>query len=208
MPSSGAYLPPRNDLPSSTMIEPEDLTVNQKAVLLTLANLPRRYQHDRRFFEKILFLLTKAQPEALEDIDQTFEGYKMGPYSEFVDELNHNLEDLGLAKKMDLTPEGRALAPKLEHEADLMQVVTSLKQTLELTKDFDVNDLLYLVYRLYPEFAKESEYPEEARSHRLEHFSVPISTIKEGGTLTVTSDKGSSISVERRGGKLVLKPVA
>lgn len=190
------------------MIEPDDLTVNQKAVLLTLASLPKRYQHDRRFFEKILFLLTKAQPEILADLDQTFEGYKMGPYSEFVDELNHNLEDMGLARRMDLTPEGRALAPKLELEEDLLQVVRSLKQTLDLTKEFDVNDLLYLVYRLYPEFARDSEYPEEARSQRLEHYSVPVSNVREGESLTVSSDKGSSLSVERRGGRLYLKPVA
>ena len=189
------------------MFDPDDLTIGQKAVLLTLAKLPTGHRTDRRYFEKILFLLVKSQPKTLEDIEETFEGYKMGPYSEFVDELNHNLEDFGLAKRMELTSTGRALAPKLEADPSLAPIVESLNETLRVTRQFDVNDLLYFVYRLYPEFAQESEFPEEARSRHLEHFTVPVGTLPEGGSVTITSDKGSTLNVRRTNGKLVLTQV-
>jgi hypothetical protein len=188
-------------------LEPGDLTDSQKAVLLTISKLPPSHRKDRRYFEKILFLLVKAQPQILEEIELTFEGYKMGPYSEYVDELNQNLEDFGLAKRLELTPSGRSLAPQLEAEAALNPVVQSLNDTLEVTKEFDVNDLLCFVYRLYPEFARESEFPTEARSQRLEHFSVPVGKVPEGSSITVTSDKGTSINVRRKDGRLVVTAV-
>jgi len=187
--------------------DPADLTINQKAVLLTLSKLPPQSRHDRRFFEKLLFLVTKAQPELLEDIEDTFEGYRMGPYSEFVDELSHHLEDFGLIKRMDLTGEGRTVAQKLAHDREIAPVLESLDETLNLARDFDVNDLLYLVYKLYPPLAERSEFPEEARSDKLEHFSIPVSRLAEGQSITVSSDKGGSVNATLRNGRLVLTPI-
>lgn len=187
--------------------DPSDLTINQKAVLATLSKLPYRYRRDRRFFEKILFLVTKSQPEVLEDIEATFEGYKMGPYNEFVDELNHHLEDYGLLQRMDVTPEGARVAKELESDEELNPVLKSLRETLDLTRDFNVNDLLYFVYSLYPDFARNSQFPEEARSEKLEHFTIAVSKLAEGQSLTVTSDKGSTLSVTLRGGKIEFNPV-
>ncbi len=188
------------------MLSPKDLTLNQKAVLLTLSRLPREFATDRVYFEKILFLLTKTQPDLLFDLDATFEAYKIGPYNEYVDEILGDLHNYSLAEGMAITPTGRQVAQTLSADPELAEVPASLESILDAVQELnlDVNDLLYTVYNLYPEYTGLSEHRAEARSSKLQHFTIPL---PEGERpVTIFSDKGGKVNVRKAGDRVVLEP--
>ena len=190
------------------MIGPRDLTLNQKAVLLSLAGLPSRYRHDRVYFEKVLFLLAKSDPKDLPDIDATFESWKFGPYNEYVDEVLTGLQEFGAIRgdQMELTPEGRTLASSLSSDAESARLRANLANILSAVDSLSVDDLLYVVYRLYPEFTKNSEIKDAVRSKTLEHFTIKPDRVIAGETLSVESDKGGKLKVRREGDRLQILP--
>jgi hypothetical protein len=190
-----------------TSLVPSDLTETQKAVVATIAGLPRTHQSNRVLFEKVLFLLAKSVPEELPDLEESFHPYKFGPYSEFVDEQILQLGDLGLLKDTALAPAGRELAAMLTREPSFLPIASALARVLDAIEGFSVDDVLFLVYRLYPDFTTESEIRDRVRSPVLAHFSVDLDRVSEGQSMTVTSDKGISLNVRRKGGKLELTPV-
>jgi hypothetical protein len=192
------------------MVDAQDLTVNQKAVLLSLAALPPRFSHDRVYFEKVLFLLAKSDPVDLADIDATFEPWKIGPYNEYVDEVLTGLQDFGVVRgdRMALTPAGEAVAAALSKDPEVVRMRENLSTIVSAIGSFSVDDLLYLVYELYPEFAGKSEVRESARSEKLEHFSVQANKVPEGETISVQSDKGGRLKVRREKDRLLILPSA
>jgi hypothetical protein len=99
-----------------TIMEPSDLDNSQKAVLLALANMPTNHVAERLYFEKLLFLLTKAVKEQLPDLDQSFEPYKFGMYSEYADEIVQRFDALGLAEDHELLPAGKELADQVTRD--------------------------------------------------------------------------------------------
>jgi hypothetical protein len=189
-------------------VESRDLTRTQQAVLATLARLPEPAAHNRVFFEKVLFLLSKSVPQELQDLEESFEPYKYGPYSEFLDEQLLQLQDLGLIEDTTLKSEGRRAAGRVLGDRDFAPVSEALSTIMDSLKGFTVDDLVFLVYRLYPDFTKESAIRQKVKSSRLEHYSVDVDELPEGGSFTVTSDKGSTLNVRKQGDKLLLKPVS
>lgn len=188
------------------MIPASDLTLNQKAVLLSLAALPPRYQHDRVFFEKFLFLVTKSDPEELPAIDSGFEAWKIGPYNEYVDEILGDLQDFQAVTpdRMELTAEGRAAAAALVHDPEAKRVHSIVEQLSSALESMDVDDLLFTVYKLFPEFASRSEIKERIHSRRLEHIHVPVSKIPDRKALILESDKGTKVRVLKEGHRIVI----
>ena len=194
-------------------LSPSSLSDNEKAILLTVASLPREYAMDRLFFEKALFLLTRTGLDELDLLADSFEAYEKGPYSPMADDTLLRLGDLKLLQKgtMVITPEGSRLARELESDPEFQRVVDSSRAMWGVLRDqkFSRNDLLYLVYRLYPEYAAASTMkPEDTHSDRLEHFTVREEGVPEGGALVIRSDKGNRLSVSKRNGRLMLSPVA
>lgn len=188
-------------------MEYADLSFNQKVILLTLEALPSTSKADRLYFEKFLFVMTKRDPALFEDINETFEAHKAGPYNEYVDEVLQGLGDHGLLKGQEPTLEGANLARSLRGDREVAPVVHRLAEMADVLRGFSVDDLLYLTYRLYPEFAVASKIQHRIRSETLESFSIHLAQIPDGGELVVGSDKGSRIRVARRGQAVTITPL-
>lgn len=196
-----------------TELSPSSLSDNEKAILLTVASLPPDYATDRIYFEKALFLLTRSGLDELDLLADSFEAYDRGPYSPLADDMLLRLGDLKLLRKgsMAITSEGAKLARDLESDPEFRRVVERSRSLWDVLRSqkFSRKDLLYLVYRLYPEYAAASKMSiEDTHSDRLEHFTISESKVPEGGHIVVRSDKGNALSVTKREGRLVLAPVA
>jgi hypothetical protein len=192
-------------------IEVEGLTEIEKAILLTLASMPPEHATDRLYFEKALFLLSRGSADDLDDLAETFEAYDMGPYSPAADDTLLRLGDLKLVGKgtMSITHEGRRIASELREDPSFRTVVEASDHLWGVLKGerFGRNDLLYLVYALYPNFAKASKMPPSERaSSRLEHFTIREQDVPEGGVAVFKSDKGNAIRVSKKDGRLEVAP--
>ncbi len=187
-------------------MEVEDLDASRMAVLLTLDALPPAKQKTRLIFEKILFLLTKNLPDELKDLNATFEAYRFGPYNEYADELIDGLDAAGLVEDGVPTDEGAALARKVRDSGRGAQIAHELEGIVNATREMSTDDILYLVYSLYPDYAQSSEIRGRIRSYRLEHFSISVDELSEGEVMVVRSDKGSRLRVEKHGNRVLLGP--
>ena len=187
------------------MITKNDLTTDQKAVLLSLASLDNKNSQYRIYFEKFLFLLTKSLPDVLEDLNDTFEAYKLGPYNEYADEIVDGLRDYNLmTSEKDLSEEGKRLANELRNDKECQPIISKIQELNETLTELNVNDLLYLTYRLYPDYASQSVIAENVKSDKLETFKLNVDNLKEGQVLSVRSDKGNDIKVKKDGNKLII----
>lgn len=186
-------------------MEPDDLSLNQKAVLLALDQIPPTHDGERLYFEKLLFMLTKADREELPELDISFEPYRFGMYSEYADEIVQGLQAQGLVDEGRLLPEGRELAGRVRHEGHSTPLVRALIEVSKFVEGLDTKDLLYATYKLYPEMARKSEIAHQVRSTRLEHFSVRVDALREGVLATTESDKGGKLRVTRKGRRLELE---
>lgn len=194
-------------------VSADGLTENEKAVLLTLSSLPPEHSTDRLYFEKALFLLSHSGTDYLDGLAETFEAYKMGPYSPAADETLLRLGDLKLVGKgtMSITEDGRRVASELRRDVSFRPVVKASDSLWEVLKGEQVgkNDLLYLVYALYPEYAAASTMPpSERETHRFEHFTIRERDVPEGGFAEFRSDKGNTVRVTKKSGRLELTPVS
>ncbi len=194
-----------------TAVSPQDLSDEEKAILLTLASMPAAYETDRIYFEKALFLLTRSGAPELDALAESFEPYKKGPYSGSADDILLRLRDMSLLEttRMALSSAGRDTASSLRKDPEFTGVVKLSDDMWKIFKEqgFTRRDILYLVYKLYPEFASQSEMsPKDIQSDRLEHYTIREGAIKEGAFAVVTSDKGNVMTVSKKGGRLTLLP--
>lgn len=187
------------------MVNRDDLTINQKAVLIALSSLNEKGLHNRIYFEKFLFLLSKSLPDLLEDLADTFDAYKMGPYNEYADEIIDGLKNYNLmSSSTELSEEGKKLAEELKGDKEILPVIKKTNELDETLKGFNVDDILFLVYNLYPDYTTQSQISNNVKSHKLEAFKFNINNIDNGNIATVTSDKGHKIKVRRIGDELVI----
>lgn len=187
------------------MVTKDDLTVDQKAVLLSIASLNKKYSRFRIYFEKFLFLLTKSLPDLLEDLNDTFEAYKMGPYNEYADEILDGLRDYNLlTSEKGVSDEGKRVVSELREDQESTLIIQKIAEINETLEGLNVDDVLYLTYNLYPDFAKESVIAKDVKSEKLETFKLKVNNISEGQTLTIRSDKGNNIKLKRDGNRLTI----
>jgi hypothetical protein len=186
-------------------MEAADLDNSQKAVLLSLANMPEGPSKGKLFFEKLLFLLTKADREELQELDQSFEPYRLGMYSEYADEILQRFDAMGLAEDNVITASGRKLAAEIATDPSSRGLSEGISKVMKFVAGLDTPDLLYAAYRLYPELTAKSEISDRIHSDKLEHFSIAPNTMRDGETTTAVSDKGNKVRVTRRGHRLEIE---
>ncbi len=176
----------------------KDLTIDQKAVLLVISGLPKKFKESRVYFEKFLFLVTKNFPDKLDYLDGTFESYKYGPYNEYSEELLDSLRDFSLIDKSNnLSSKGKQIFSEIKKENEIRPLANAVEDLSELLKDFNIDDVLYLTYNLYPDFTDKSLILGKIRSEKMETFKVVVSKIKEGDEIVIHSDKGNTFKLRR-----------
>ena len=192
-------------------IDPEkDLTFEQKVILdaiYRIGDLKAKRKMSKIKFEKLMFLLAKMYPSELEEISDTFEPYAMGPFSEYLDDDGlGRMEDLGLIKDYkEITPEGLEIAKQIiQQDENLKEIDKSLKQLIEILSPLNDNDILYIIYNLYPKYAERSQVKNMARSENFETYEVDLNEISKGPSeiIEIKSDKGNRLKIKFENGVL------
>jgi len=158
-------------------------------------------------FEKLMFLLAKMYPSQLEEINDTFEPYAMGPFNEYLeDDGLGRLEDLGLIKDhKEITPEGLEIAKQnIQQDDNLKEIDKSLKQLIKILSPLSNNDILYITYNLYPKYAERSQVKHMAKSENFETYEVDLNEISKrpSETIEIKSDKGNRLKIKFENGVL------
>jgi predicted HTH domain antitoxin len=106
------------------------------------------------WFQKEIFVLSKAFEELAEELD--FEAFGYGPYSEALEWCRNALENSGLVIGMQLTEEGRVIAAMLwesvsEREKEI------IKATAEFFESLERDELLLYFTVMYPDMVEKSK---------------------------------------------------
>jgi len=156
-------------------IDPEkDLTFEQRVTLdavYRINDLKAKNKMSKIKFQKLIFLLSKMYPSELEGISDMFELDAMEPYSEFLDDdCLGRLQDMGLIKDYkQITPEGLEISKQIiQQDENLRKIDKSLKELIEALLPLNDNDILYIIYELYPDYVEKSQVRNMAISEKLE----------------------------------------
>ena len=188
-------------------VDIQDLSFNQKVILRVLEALPPKSKGDRMFFEKFLFVLSKINSTLFQDICDTFEPHHAGPYNEYVDEVIQGLSDRDLIQHQELTRSGVELVEKLRDDPEFVPALAEISELEELLRGFNLDDVLYLAYKLYPDYAVVSKIQQHVRSDTLESYEIPLAAMADDEELIFESDKGSRIKVVKKGRTVSIEPV-
>jgi len=188
----------------------KDLTFEQKVILdaiYRIDDLKAKRKMSKVKFEKLMFLLAKMYPSQLEEINDTFEPYAMGPFNEYLeDDGLGRLEDLGLIKDhKEITPEGLEIAKQnIQQDDNLKEIDKSLKQLIKILSPLSNNDILYITYNLYPKYAERSQVKHMAKSENFETYEVDLNEISKrpSETIEIKSDKGNRLKIKFENGVL------
>lgn len=109
--------------------------------------------------QKIIFLIGNAIEGLHEDLG--YEAHKFGPYSDSVDHMAEDLENLNYISKsgsrFTLTDKGREEYARLNPTSQVKALVENLKEFLNDMTDDEVNTYIYTFYPDYTEEATEWE---------------------------------------------------
>ena len=104
----------------------------------------------------------------------------------------------------ELSEDGKRLVKELRNDQESKPIFNKIQELNETLKNLDVNDILYLTYNLYPDYAAQSTISEKVTSDKLESFKLNVNDFKEDQILSVRSDKGNDIKIKREGNKLII----
>ena len=149
--------------------------------LLVVDNEPIR---GRTKLQKMVFLLSQIIPELKENVK--YNPYNYGMYDENVDTALEFLESENIIKRIEEPIDNEKyieifelLDKSVGEEAlnKLKQYIDYIKQIKEQYNDLTEDEVLAIVYTLYPEYAQYSEKKEEIEKKKLD---IAINLYKKG----------------------------
>jgi uncharacterized protein YwgA len=175
------------------MVNKNDLTSEQKAILFIVGKLRERFSIDKLYLQKMVFLISKLLPDAIAVYD--YEPNDMGMYSPEVELMVKREEDLGLLKGLEITPLGSKVLSEITKEEEIKAIEGIFGDLSELSKE----DIVYLVYNLYPEFTTISKIKDIVDSYKLQSATIDVFELPEGKVISIKTDKGNFIRIARHG---------
>lgn len=173
------------------MVDAEDLTTSQRAILFIVAKLGERFAIDKLYVQKAVFLISKLAPDSIPIFD--YEPNKMGMYSPDVNLTLQREQDLGLIEGLKITTEGQGIIKQIHNTPNIKQI----EEVFTSISDLGRFDILYLLYKLYPEFTVNSKISEQVESYKLQSLTIDVTELKEGQTTTLKTDKGNIITIKK-----------
>ncbi len=148
-------------------------------------------------------------PELREEMG--FEALHFGPFSEVLGDTVKMMREEDLVTVTGARPKTYSMGPAgttvvEEVKATNPTVFEESERLKEILLDVPQNDLIKLVYELYPDYAEESEIKGLVSSN-VEAIHLGDAELGEGQALRVVSTKGNSYEVVRRGRELVIRNI-
>lgn len=176
------------------MISDKDLTDEQKAVLFIVNKLAEKFSVDKLYIQKVVFLMSKILPDIVTIYE--YEPYKFGMFSSEVELIIRREQDLNLMKDLNITETGKEVVASISKTEEMQQINQVFADIAGLGKE----DILYLLYKLYPEFTTKSTIKERVDSYKLQSATIPTGHLKDGQDMTIKTDKGNFIKVKKENG--------
>lgn len=184
-----------------------NLTEEQKVTLYTLGLIEKNNRNlDLTSLQKILFLVTKNFPDKLSTYDEDFEPFDFGPYSELLERDVARLQDLDVVdKNLVIKDDSKSLLTEFEkvNGKESTDIAEFLDGFLDLSRD----DLLYVVYKLYPEYTTKSKILKKIRSTEYDAYNIDFDELKKNGSMTLVTEKGKKIMVKLVDEKIIVTPL-
>ena len=179
------------------------LELKQKEKLI-FNELGKKALKDNLYLQKIFFLVTKLFPKEMEYFDIDYSAYNLGPYSTLVSETVERLNELDIIdlKNGDLSESGHKLLKKVENEDN--QKANTLNEFLNKIEKLPKDELLYVIYTLYPNYTVNSKIKKLINSHLFESATIKLENLSEDKETTFITDKGNKIRVKKSNGKIVI----
>ncbi|MEM3245599.1 MAG: hypothetical protein QXN16_02420 [Candidatus Micrarchaeaceae archaeon] len=175
------------------MLDADDLTAEQKAILFIVDKLSQRFSIDKLYIQKVVFLITHLLPDTFAIYD--YEPNKMGMYSAEVALTIKREEDLGLIEGLKPTALGKEIISSISS----LEPIKKVSDILSAVEGLSKYDILYLLYNLYPEFTAASEIKESVDSYKLQSVTIDTDTLKEGQETQIKTDKGNFLVIKKAG---------
>jgi predicted transcriptional regulator with HTH domain len=118
----------------------------------------------------------------------------MGMFSPEVESIINREQDLGLMKDLSITEEGKKVLSEIQKDEPIKQMGKVLSDIDELGKE----DILYLLYQLYPEFTVNSRIKEQVDSYKLQSATIDLKKLEEGDEALIKTDKGNTITLKKK----------
>ncbi len=173
------------------MVSENDLTDEQKAVLFIISKITDRFAVDNLYIQKAVFLISKILPESVAIYD--YEPHNFGMFSPEVESIIKREQDLNLMKDLEITDVGKSVVEKISNTAG----ISKINQVFADIENLGKEDVLYLLYKLYPEYTVNSTIKERVDSYRLQSAVIPAGELTEGQEMVIKTDKGNFIKVKR-----------
>lgn len=185
------------------MVSEADLNERQKILLLSIDTMRSNgLPLDPLSVQKMVFLVAKLLPERLKEYNNDYFPYDLGPYSEMVETDIVRMQDLGmLDSNLNVDSSSSGIVRNVKLDGDLRDVVDLVSSF----KGFDRDDLVYVVYRLYPDYTTDSKIKSRVRSRKLEAMSFDTEGLRNEKQLEIVTDKGRKVKVELVDGKIILR---
>lgn len=175
------------------MVNENDLTDEQKAVLFIISKLTDRFAVDNLYIQKAVFLISKILPDSVAIYD--YEPHNFGMFSPEVESIIKREQDLSLMNDLKITDIGKEIIKKISNTENIRKIDQIFSDIEGLGRE----DVLYLLYKLYPEYTVNSTIKERVDSYRLQSAVIPTNELKEGQEMVIKTDKGNFIRVKRSG---------
>lgn len=188
----------------SLSLDIRNFTEEQKVILYTLGLLERNNRMlDLTSLQKILFLVTKNFPEMLYIYNEDYEPFDFGPYSELLERDVARLQDLNVVdKNLIVKEENKGLL--IEYEKTNRKESANIAEFLDGFMDLSRDDLLYVVYKLYPEYTTKSRIAKKIRSEKYDSYNIDFDELKIKGSMTIVTEKGTMIMVKLIDDRIVI----
>lgn len=186
------------------MVEIEDLTQEQRFLLIVVNKFGKEILKDNLYLQKVFFLITKLFPEEMEYFNTDYSAYNLGPYSTLVSETVERVKELGIIDRDtdDFSKEGLGLLRRVEVKEK--ENANELNEFLSEIEKIPKDELLYVIYTLYPEYAIKSKIKDNVHSALFESATIELEKLREGETVTFKTDKETYIKVIKKKGKIVI----
>jgi predicted HTH domain antitoxin len=149
------------------------------------------------WFQKEVFVLSKAFEELAEELD--FEAFGYGPYSEALEWCRNALENSGLVIGTRLTEEGRVIAAMLWENASEREREI-IKATAEFFESLERDELLLYFAVMYPDMVEKSKGIDRILKRREE---IALRMLRDGKVSLSLATMLAGLSVEEMVEKVV-----
>ena len=185
-------------------LDARNLAVKQRNLLYSIYLLNRQNAYlDATSLQKFIFLITKSFPSDFKDYNVDYEPFDFGPYSEEVENDAARLQTLGLLDdELKVPPRNSELIAQIKESN--VPLMTSLADYVDAIARLSKDDLLYIVYNLYPEYTKRSKITQSVSSRNYESSTIDLKKLEENKEIFIETDKKTKLTVRFEDGKITI----